>query len=280
VGKSTLLNRILGQKISITSPKPQTTRHQIIGIKTTDDAQYIYVDTPGLHRRGRSVMNRYMNRAASGAVKDVDVVVFVVAGGTWNDEDRMVLERLDGIKVPVILAVNKTDKLTNKGALLPHIDFLSQQRAFDHIIPISALKGENLAAMEAEIYRLLPVADPIYPDDQITDRSERFLAAEIIREKLMRRLNQELPYSVAVEIEKFTTEKEILHIGAVIWVERTEQKGIVVGKGGERLKAVGRDARLDMQRLFDSKVFLKLWVKVREGWSNDARALQSMGYDP
>lgn len=279
VGKSTLLNRILGQKISITSRRPQTTRHRILGIKTTDDAQLLYVDTPGLHRAGGRAMNRYMNRVATAALQDVDVILFVVEGTRWTSEDQDILERLKSTAVPVILVVNKLDKVSDKDALLPHFQELSQAREFAHIIPVSARSGKNVAMLEKEVSALLPAAPPLYPEDQVTDRSERFLAAELIREKLMRQLGQELPYAMTVEIEKFSMENGVAHIHAVIWVERPGQKAIVIGKEGATLKEIGSQARQDMEKIFDGKVFLRLWVKVKEGWSEDERALRSLGYD-
>lgn len=279
VGKSTLLNRILGQKISITSRRPQTTRHRVLGIKTTEDAQVLYVDTPGLHRAGGRAMNRYMNRVATAAFQDVDVILFVVEGTHWTDEDQDIIVRLKSTSVPVVLVVNKLDKVSNKGALLPHFQKLSEKKEFAHIIPVSARSGKNVETLEKEIVALLPVAPPLYPEDQVTDRSERFLAAELIREKLMRHLGQELPYALTVEIEKFSMQNDVAHIHAVIWVERAGQKAIVIGKEGTALKEIGSQARQDMEKIFDSKVFLRLWVKVKEGWSEDERALRSLGYD-
>ena len=279
VGKSTLLNHILGQKISITSRRPQTTRHRILGIKTTPEAQVIYVDTPGLHRAGKRAMNRYMNRVAASAIKDVDVALFVVEGLRWTIEDQDVLDRLKKEAVPVILVVNKVDKISDKETLLPHFQKVSGYMDFVQIIPISARHGINIEALEQEILRLLPIAPHMYPEDQVTDRSERFLAAELVREKLTRRLGQEVPHSLTVSIEQFSAENDIINITALIWVEKQGQKSIVIGKEGGVLKEVGTQARQDMERIFDSKVFLTLWVKVKEGWSEDERALRSLGYD-
>jgi len=279
VGKSTLLNHILGQKISITSRRPQTTRHRILGIKTTPEAQVIYVDTPGLHRGGKRAMNRYMNRVAASSIKDVDVALFVVEGLRWTPEDQDVLERLKKENVPVILVVNKVDKVTDKETLLPHFQKVSGYMDFVQIIPISARHGTNVEALEQEILRLLPLAPHMYPEDQVTDRSERFLAAELVREKLTRRLGQEVPHSLTVSIEQFSEEAGIINITALIWVEKSGQKSIVIGKDGGVLKEVGTQARQDMERIFDNKVFLTLWVKVKEGWSEDERALRSLGYD-
>ncbi len=279
VGKSTLLNHILGQKISITSRRPQTTRHRILGIKTTPEAQVIYVDTPGLHRGGKRAMNRYMNRVAASSIKDVDVALFVVEGLRWTPEDQDVLERLKKENVPVILVVNKVDKITDKETLLPHFQKVSGYIDFVQIIPISARHGTNVEVLEQEVLRLLPLAPHMYPEDQVTDRSERFLAAELVREKLTRRLGQEVPHSLTVSIEQFSAEAGIINITALIWVEKSGQKSIVIGKDGGVLKEVGTQARQDMERIFDNKVFLTLWVKVKEGWSEDERALRSLGYD-
>lgn len=279
VGKSTLLNRILGQKISITSRRPQTTRHRILGIKTADDSQTIYVDTPGLHQDGKRAMNRYMNRAASSAIGEVDVVLFVVEGLRWSEQDQYVLDKLKSSQVPVILIINKVDKIADKAALLPHLSTLSGKMEFAHMIPVSATGGDNVEILEERVRELLPLAEHFYPEDQVTDRSERFLAAELIREKLMSTLGEELPYALTVEIEQFSLQDELLTIGAIIWVERAGQKAIVIGKNGTRLKDIGQQARLDMQTIFEQKVFLRLWVRVKEGWSDDVRALISLGYE-
>ncbi len=277
VGKSTLLNHILGQKLSITSRKPQTTRHQVLGIKTEGPVQAIYVDTPGMHEEEPRAINRYMNRAATSALKDVDVAVFVVDQMAWTTADEMVLEKLSSLKCPVILAVNKVDRIENREALLPHLDMLSRKRDFAEMIPLSALKGMNLAPLEEAVGRFLPQSVHFYPDDQITDRSERFMASEMVREKITRQLGAELPYSVAVEIEEFRKDGKTLHISALILVEREGQKKIMIGDKGERLRRIGQEARADMERLFDSKVMLRLWVKVKRGWADSDRALKSLG---
>lgn len=278
VGKSTLMNRILGQKISITSNKPQTTRHRILGIKTEENYQTVYVDTPGLHLNAKKAMNRYMNRAASSSLEDVDLILFVIDALKWTDEDESVLKRLRDQSVPVVLVVNKIDYLKEKEQLLPLLQQLAEKMAFHAVLPLSALKGNNVAELEKEVVQALPESEPIYPEEYVTDRSERFLAAEIIREKLMRSMGKELPYSVAVEIEQFKDDNGLLRINALIWVERDSQKRIVIGKGGEQLKNVGKQSRIDMEKLFDAKVFLQLWVKVKEGWSDNERILQSLGY--
>ena len=280
VGKSTLINRVLGQKLCITSRRPQTTRHRILGIKTDDDSQLIYVDTPGLHIDDKKAMNRYMNRAAAASIDDVDVILFVVDGMNWTDEDEKVLERLKvSAKAPVILVINKMDKLADKEVMLPHIQKLSAQFDYANVFPISARKGMNLDELEKQIKQLVPEGDLIFPEDQITDRSSRFLAAELVREQLFRHLGQELPYSITVEIEQFDDEKDLYRIGAVIYVERDGQKAIVIGKKGDLLKSVGKDARSEMESLFGHKVFLRLWVKVREGWGDNERMLKNLGYN-
>jgi len=278
VGKSTLLNRLIGQKISITSSKPQTTRHLLLGIKTLNADQIIYVDTPGLQTQHRKAINRYMNKAAAGAVSGVDLVLFVVEAGNWQEEDAWILNLLKENSVPILLAINKIDQLENPNELLPFIEELSQKHSFIELCPVSALKNNNVELLENVLLKHLPENPPLFPEDQLTDRSERFLAAEIIREKLMRRLGSELPYQLSVEIELFKTEGNLLRIAAIIWVERDSQKAIVIGKKGDLLKIVGSEARKDMQELFDSKIFLQLWVKVKSGWSNDEKALRQLGY--
>jgi GTP-binding protein Era len=278
VGKSTLLNRILGQKISITSRRPQTTRHRVLGIKTLPHAQLIYVDTPGIHDFNGRAMNRYMNRTASSVLADVDVVVFLVEGLRWTADDDLVLKKLGMTGSPVILAVNKIDALDKREALLPGLEALAEKFPFTEIIPLSARKGDNIAALESCIEALLPEAPPLFPEDQVTDRSVRFLAAELVREKLFRKLGRELPYGLTVQIEEYRSEPGMTHIHALIWVERDSQKNIVIGKGGRVLKEVGREARLDIEDLIGTRVNLKLWVKIKEGWADDERALQSLGY--
>jgi GTP-binding protein Era len=279
VGKSTLLNHILGQKISITSRKPQTTRHRVVGIKTEGQLQVIFVDTPGLHKRAPKAINRYMNRAASSAIKDVDVIIMVVDRTAWTDEDEMVLEQVCAGSAPVILAVNKVDLLEQKSDLLPHLQFLAQQGDFKAILPISALNQHNIEELEGCIAQELPESVHFFPEDQLTDRSQRFMAAEIVREKVMRQLGDEIPYAITVEIEEFKLQGEIIHIAALIFVEREGQKRIIIGKGGTRLRSIGAEARRDMESLFGAQVMLRLWVKVKSGWSDDERALRSLGYD-
>jgi GTPase len=282
VGKSTLLNHLIGQKLSITSRKPQTTRHRILGIKTTVHQQIIYVDTPGLHQAAGRALNRYMNRAAGSAIHDVDVVLFVVEAMRWTDDDEWVLKKIQHVEAPIILVVNKIDKIADKSRLLPILEQLSAKRAFASVVPICAKVATDVGVLEHEIEKYLPENAFVYPPDQFTDRSERFLAAEIIREKLMRGLGQELPYDLTVEIEQFklekTPKKSVLHISAVIYVEKAGQKAIVIGEHGERLKAIGTKSRLDMEKLFQQKVFLQLWVKVKSGWADDEKSLRNLGF--
>ncbi|MFV0275929.1 MAG: GTPase Era, partial [Parahaliea sp.] len=273
------LNYLLGQKISITSRQPQTTRHQLRGIKTEGDNQIIFVDTPGLHLCEPRAINRYMNRAASSAIADVDVVVLVVDRTAWTDEDDMVLRQVQRSGLPTVLAVNKVDLLVDKTVLLPQLQVLADKGQFAAVVPLSALRQQNLDALEVELLKLLPESVHLFPQEQITDRSQRFLAAEIVREKIMRQLGDELPYAVTVEVEEFSQEEAILHIFALILVERQGQKKILIGEGGARLRSIGSEARRDMEKLFDSKVMLRLWVKVKSGWSDDERALRSLGYD-
>jgi len=278
VGKSTIMNRLIGQKISITSRRPQTTRHRILGIKTDEDSQIVFVDTPGLHEKQPRAMNRYLNRAAADSLRDVDVVVFVVEGTRWHTDDEWVLEKIKRVSSPVIVAINKTDRIEDKASLLPFMQQLAERGDFAAIIPVCARRGEHLDDLEQAIREHLPVSVPFYPEDQVTDRSERFLAAELVREKLFRKLGDEIPYGLTVEIESFREEKDLLTIHALIWVEKSSQKPIVIGRKGALLKSVGQEARQDMEKAFGQKVFLQLWVKVKEGWADDDRALRSLGY--
>ena len=280
VGKSTLLNHLLGHKLSITSRRPQTTRHRLLGIKTHEDHQIIYVDTPGFHdaKQHKKAINRHMNRTVLSTLEDVDAIIFVVDELKWTDEDQLVVDQLRKVNCPIILVINKIDKIENKSDLLPHMETLSQQLNYVETVPVSALRGQQLAELEECVIQQLPESMHFYPEDQITDKAERFLAAEIVREKIIRQLGQELPYQVAVEIESFKREKKVLHIDALIHVERAGQKAIVIGEKGEKLKSIGIEARLDMEALFDSKVMLRLWVKVKSGWSDDERALKSLGF--
>jgi len=279
VGKSTLINRLLGQKISITSNKPQTTRHRILGVDTDGDCQAIYVDTPGMHKQEPRAINRVMNQTASSALKDVDLVLFVVESLKWLEDDKMVLEKIQRVKGPVVLLVNKVDQIKDKEKLLPHLQWLNEQHKFAAILPISATHGDNLDELRKIVRSHLQPGYHYYPEDYVTDRSVRFMAAEIIREKLMRFTGEELPYETTVEIEQFgQSDKGTTHIHALILVEREAQKRMVIGQGGSKLKTIGTEARRDLEKLLDNKVMVKLWVKVKSGWSDDERALKSLGY--
>ena len=292
VGKSTLTNALVGAKVSITSNRPQTTRHRLLGIATfaagkdRPAGQIVLVDTPGLHKQqgkfSASAMSRVMNRAARGALEEVDAALMVVEAGRWDEEDTLAYNVLRDAGIPVVLVVNKVDRLKDKAALLPFLAQVGQEREFAAVHPVSALKRNGLEALVKDVLGLLPEAPPAFGEDEITDRSERFLAAELVREQLMRQLGAELPYATTVEIEHFTTEDspkgELARIGAVIWVERESQKAIVIGKGGARLKDIGSKARQQMEHLFGCKVFLETWVRVREGWSDDESALKAFGY--
>lgn len=280
VGKSTLLNQLLGQKVSITSRKAQTTRHRIVGIDTQGDDQIIYIDTPGLHIEEKRAINRLMNRAASSSIGDVELVIFVVEGTHWTEDDEMVAGKLKDCKAPILLVINKIDNVTDKTQLLPHIQEISQKINFLDVVPISAEKGEGIDIIKDIVKKHLPVGEHHFPEDYITDRSQRFMASEIIREKLMRFLGDELPYSVTVEIEQFKVDERtgMYRINGLILVERDGQKKMVIGNKGEKIKKIGIEARKDMQLFFDNKVHLELWVKVKAGWADDERALRSLGY--
>jgi len=275
-GKSTLMNALVGEKLSITAPRPQTTRHQILGIRTTGHCQCIFVDTPGLHREQKKAINRYMNRAASSVIDDVDLVCVLLDARRIDDEDLAVLQRLQKHEA-VLLILNKID-LMPRAQLLPVIERLAGIAPGRDIIPVSALKQENLDHLLEEIERRLPPGVPQFPDDQLTDKPMRFIVAEIVREKLFRRLTQELPYALTVSVDHYQQDRDLLRISATIWVERKSQKGIIIGKGGQQLKQIGSEARADIERLAGQKVFLQLWVKLREGWSDDERSLAAFGY--
>ena len=278
VGKSTLMNHLLGQKLSITSRKPQTTRHRILGIKTTTAGQAIFMDTPGMHSDEKKVLNRHLNKTADSTLLGVDVVVWLLDGLYWHEYDQRIIKKLEDAGLPVILVVNKVDKIQDKQAVLAFFAEAEQKYPFEHIMPVSALKNTNLEVLEQQIMALLPEAEPIYPEDQITDRPERFFAAEIVREKLTRRLGDELPYALTVDIERYEEHPELNKIYANIWVERSSQKSIVIGKQGEMLKKIGTEARMDIEKLTGQKVYLQLWVKVKKGWSDSERALHSLGF--
>lgn len=279
VGKSTLLNKLLGQKVSITSRKPQTTRHRIMGIDSQQDRQAIYVDTPGLHKDEKRAINRLMNRSASSSLADVGLVLFVVEGTRWTEDDQLVLGKIQASGLPCWLLVNKADKVGDQDKLMQQLKWLGEQHDYAKIMPIVAKTGRNVDVLREQVFASLPQSEFYFPEDHITDRSSRFMAAEIIREKLMRFTGDELPYSVTVEIEQFLlTDNGIFQINGLILVERESQKRMVIGKGGQRLKTIGAEARKDMEQLFDNKVFLELWVKVKSGWADDERALRSLGY--
>lgn len=279
VGKSTLLNYLLGKKLSITSRKPQTTRHRVLGIKTRDHVQIIYVDTPGLHQAAKHAMNRYMNRVARSALSDVDVILFVIDAKHFNEQDVRILELLKKANAPVILVLNKIDLVKDRSVLLPLIEDISKRYAFAQVVPVSAKLGKHLDDLEQTIIALLPEDVHFYPPGQLTDRSEQFITTEIVREKLMRNLGQELPYELTVTLDQFRHEGNLLRIAALIWVEKPSQKAIVIGEDGQRLKTIATKARVDLERHFNKKVFLQCWVKVKSGWSDDERSLQQFGYD-
>ncbi len=278
VGKSTLLNRLIAQKISITAPKPQTTRQAILGIKTRDDAQILYLDTPGIHSDHRQHLNRAMNRAALGALSEAHVAVVVITALRFTDADRLVFAHLAEFRGHLLIAVNKVDRVADKGRLLPFLQTIQAEYPQGELVPISALKHNNLEKLENLLVTWLPEAPFAFDEDQITTVSERFLVSELVREQLVRQLDQELPYAVAVEIEEFSDTPELVTIGAVIWVARDGQKAIVIGDGGARLKAIGTAARLEIARFMEKRVFLRTWVKVRADWPDDDRALMQFGY--
>ncbi|HSW93857.1 MAG TPA: GTPase Era [Gammaproteobacteria bacterium] len=279
VGKSTLLNALIGKKISIISPKPQTTRNQILGIKTTGETQIVYIDTPGLHDAEKRAMNRYMNRLANAVILDADVIVFIIEATRFLSDDELVLKKVMDANVPVILAINKIDKLNDKKDILPLIEKYSAKYHFAHIIPISAKRKENLESLQKTLLNMMPEGPHLFPDEQITDKNERFQVGEIIREKVIRATEQELPYSTTVVVESMKEEGKLVEISAIIWVEREGQKPIVIGKNGERLKNIGTAARKDIVKLLEKKVFLRLWVKVKSDWTDDEKALGSLGFE-
>lgn len=279
VGKSTLLNCILGEKLSITSPKPQTTRHRILGIKTKDLHQFIYVDTPGLHRGETRALNRYMNRTVRTTLKDVDVILFMVEALKWTSEDEAVLQLIIKVNKPTILLVNKIDLVKDKTKLLPFLKKIAEQFSFQEMIPITATKGDSVETLEKKLAPFLPSHPHFFPEDQITDRSVSFRLSEMVREKLMRYLEAELPYGLTVQIEMIQKEEKYVLISAIIWVEKKGHKPIVIGNKGAMLKKIGIEAREDMEKLLKEKVHLKLWVKVKDNWSDDVQTLQHFGYN-
>ena len=279
VGKSTLLNALVGEKVSIVTPKPQTTRHRIVGLLTDADTQIAFVDTPGIHGQAKTALNRLMNRTAVSALAGVDLVLFVCEAGRWTDDDQLTLDRLRGTAAPVGLVVNKVDRVKAKPVLLPFLKETAVRSTFAFSVPVSATKRDNLAPLFAEIRARLPEAPFLYDAEQLTDRSQRFLVAELVREKLMISLQQEIPYALTVEVEEYREDGALLRISTVIWVDRDGQKAIVIGAGGAQLKRIGRQVRLELEKRLERKVFLQLWVKVKSGWADDDRALRSLGYD-
>jgi GTP-binding protein Era len=279
VGKSTLMNAILGQKVSIVTYKPQTTRQRVAGIKTTEKGQVVYLDTPGIHASAGRALNRYMNRVAKATFRDVELILFLLEAGRYTRQDKAIAKLIARVDVPVFLVVNKVDTIEDKATLLSYLAGVTEGHDYDEVLLVSALKGDGVDDLEQRILDRLPFSMPFYDEDQITDRSERFLAAEFLREALTLRLHQELPYSLTVDIERFKRENGVLHINAVIWVERESQKQIVIGKGGQALKQVGREARQAMEELFGEKVFLETWVKVSRDWSRSDKMLERFGFD-
>jgi GTP-binding protein Era len=278
VGKSTLMNRLLGQKLAITSHKPQTTRHRIIGIRSQTDGQIVFVDTPGIHDRGDKAMNFYLNRTAHSALQDVDVVLFLVQALNWTEEDERVLSAIVRAGIPCISVVNKVDLVANKEELLPFIQELAARHDFLEVVPVSAREGDNVQVLAASVLARLPECEALFPEDQVSDRPERFFAAELLREQLIRRYHQELPYAVTVEIERFEEEGGRYNIGAVIWVERDNQRVILLGKKGQAMKETATAARKAMNDFFQTRVHLEVWIKVKKSWSNDEASLVQLGY--
>ena len=279
VGKSTLINSLMGSKVSIVTAKPQTTRHRIIAVHTTDAAQILFVDTPGIHRSAGKAMNRLMNRTATSALADADLVLFVIEANRWTEEDDDVLQRIRNSGIPAVALLNKVDTVHPREAVLERLAEMAERHEFAEMIPISAKKGDNLDALLDRIPAFLPESPALFPEEMRTDRSREFHAAEIIREKLTLMLHQELPYGLTVQIEQYTQEDDRIVIGAIIWVERDSQKGIVVGKGGSRLKQVGTAARIDLKKQLGQSVHLELWVKVKENWADSDRDLHTLGFD-
>lgn len=277
VGKSTLLNRLVGEKVSIVTHKRQTTRHNIYGIKTEGDRQAIFIDTPGMHRGGQHKLNRYMNQSAQSIIEDVDVILFLVDARCWTEEDEMVLQKIKQAKCPVFLVVNKIDEFKNKDDLLPVLQNLTAKFNFTEIIPVSAVKQKNLVELDRVIMKYLPKNPHFFDEDEITNRKENFLIAEIIREKIFKEVHQEIPYASTVSIEKREREGNLLKIYATIYVEKPGQKVIIIGHHGDKIKSIGRSARLELERKYSCKVFLQLWVKIKEDWTNDEKMIQNSG---
>ena len=278
VGKSTLLNQLIEQKVSITSRKPQTTRQRLLGIKTKERNQIIYVDTPGFHQGHQRALNKFMNKVALSSIEGVDIVLFVVDALNFSEPDRHLLKQVPNRNNEVILVINKIDKIAKKEKLIPFVDEISKLFPFSEVIPISALKGKNIDILEKEISARLPIGNHLYPKDQIADTSERFLTSEIIREKCITRVGDEVPYRLTVIIDSFKEEETLTTIDGTIYVEKKSQKGIVIGEKGKRLKSIGTAARKDLEKMLDNKVMLRLWVKVKKDWTNDQGAMNFMGY--
>lgn len=278
VGKSTLLNYLLGHKVSITSRKPQTTRHRLIGIKTDENTQVLYVDTPGIHDGQKKAINRYMNQTAVSVLRDVDVVVWMTDRASWNENDEKARDAMRELGCPLIIAVNKIDLLADQGVLVKKLTELAENFPDAELVPISATTGENVSVLEELVNAAMPPGPFLFPDDQITDRSVRFMVAETVREKIMRQLGEEIPYAVTVQVDEFKDDGKTIHIDMTAYVERQGQKVILIGKSGQMLKRIGTDARTDIESLLSRKVMLNLWVKVKSGWSDDERALRSLGY--
>lgn len=278
VGKSTLLNRLVGKKVSITSPKPQTTRHRLLGIRSSEDYQMIFVDTPGIHAGGKRYINQVLNRTAANAMLGVDIILLMISAEGWQPEDHMALQAASREHRPLLLLINKIDRLRDRTALLPLLEESSRLHDFQEMIPLSATKGDNVDALVETLVSYLPASPQLFPEDQLTDRGDRFIVSETVREKLFRQLHREIPYALAVEVRQFEKRPHLVRIDAIIWVEKATQKGIIIGKGGEKLRAVGSSARHDLEAYFACKVFLQLWVKVRENWADDRHMLRSIGY--
>ena len=278
VGKSTLLNRLVGRKVSITSSRPQTTRHRLLGIRTDEQSQMIFVDTPGVHQAKKRYINRVLNKTARSALEGVDIILLMIGSAGWTEEDKLALELAAQHKTPVMLLINKVDRLKDKSRLLPLLEESAGMHRFDEIIPLSALQGENVDALSERLLHYLPESPQLFPAEQTTDRSDRFYISEVIREKLFRSLHHELPYALAVEVKQLAFEDGLVKADAIVWVEKQSQKGIIIGREGSNLKAVGSAARKDLEKYFSTKVFLQLWVKVRENWSDNAQMLRTVGY--
>jgi len=279
VGKSTLVNRMVGYRVSIVSPKSQTTRHRILGIDTREDGQIVWVDTPGLHSDGKKAINRYMNRAARGSLADVHLGALVIEAGQWREEDEAAFAALASSGLVRVLILNKVDRIRDKSELLPFLARVTEGRDFAAVFPVSAERGVGLEDLRRGLLALLPPSEPLFGEDEVTDRSERFLVTELIREQLMRQLGAELPYATTVAIDSYKEEGRLLRIAATVYVERPGQKAIVIGAGGSRMRSIGQAARIAIEQQFERKVFLEMWCKVREAWSDNEAGLRGFGYE-